>query len=127
MKILYHHRTRATDAQKVHILEMIEAFRELGHPVTVASLVETEGQSENPEREAQESAAKKLVRRIPLASEIIQLAYNIIAIPWLIYSIHRTGADLVYERYSLLNFSGVVAAALTGRPIVLEVNAPLAL
>lgn len=127
MKILYHHRTRATDAQKVHILEMVEAFRELGHPVTVASLVETERRSANPEREAQEPSSKKFVRRVPLASEVIQLAYNLIGIPWLVYRIYRTGADLVYERYSLLNFSGVVAAALTGRKIVLEVNAPLAL
>jgi glycosyltransferase involved in cell wall biosynthesis len=127
MKILYHHRTRATDAQKVHILEMIEAFRQLGHQVAIASLVETEHESHNPEKDAETSAWKKLLLRVPLASEIAQLGYNVIALPWLLYKIRSTGAELVYERYSLFNFSGVLAAALSGRPIVLEVNSPLAL
>lgn len=127
MRILYHHRTRATDAQKIHILEMIAAFREIGHEVTIASLVETEKRSSDPEREARDSPLRSVVRHFPLASELVQLGYNLFAVPWLTYKIHRSGAELIYERYSLLNFSGVLAAALTGKPIVLEVNSPLAL
>ena len=38
MKILYHHRTRAEDAQGVHIQEMINAFKKLGHQVEAVSL-----------------------------------------------------------------------------------------
>jgi len=127
MKILYHHRTRATDAQKVHILEMIEAFRSIGHEVTVASLVETQNKPQDPEREARDATWKVLVRKIPFAYELVQLGYNLIGIPWLLYRIRRTGVDLVYERYALLNFSAVCAAWLAGKPVVLEVNSPLAL
>jgi len=127
MRILYHHRTRATDAQKVHILEMITAFRDSGHHVSVASLVKTEHKQVEPEQEAREAPWKRLMRKIPLAYELVQLAYNLFGIPWLLYKIHRTRADFVYERYSLLNASGVIAARLTGKPIVLEVNSPLAL
>jgi glycosyltransferase involved in cell wall biosynthesis len=127
MKILYHHRTRATDAQKVHILEMVAAFREIGHEVTIASLVETENRAPEPEREAKDSPLKKLFQRIPFSSELIQLGYNLFAIPWLCSKIRRSGADFIYERYSLLNFSGVAAAAIMRKPLVLEVNSPLAL
>jgi glycosyltransferase involved in cell wall biosynthesis len=127
VKILYHHRTRATDAQKVHILEMVAAFRELGHEVTIASLVETENRTKEPEKEAKESGLKRLFRRIPFSSELVQLGYNLFAIPWLCSKIRSSGADFIYERYSLLNFSGVAAAALMRKPIVVEVNSPLAL
>ena len=127
MRILYHHRTRATDAQKIHILEMVGAFRELGHEVTIASLVETENQAEAPEKEAKESGLKTLFRRMPFSSELLQIGYNLFAIPWLLLKIHRSRPDFIYERYSLLNFSGVVCAAIAGLPIVVEVNSPLAL
>src|SRR5579862_10010420 len=105
MKILYHHRTRATDAQKVHILEMVGAFRELGHEVTVASLVETENQSSEPDRDARGSRWKSLLRRIPFSMEVVQLGYNLFAIPWLLSKIRSSRPDFIYERYSLLNFS----------------------
>jgi len=35
MRILYHHRIRSKDGQYVHIEEMIEALRALGHEVIV--------------------------------------------------------------------------------------------
>ncbi|HLH42979.1 MAG TPA: glycosyltransferase family 4 protein [Bryobacteraceae bacterium] len=127
VRILYHHRTRATDAQKVHILEMISAFRGLGHEVAVASLVETENRASEPEREAKESGLKKLLRAIPFSFELVQLGYNLFAIPWLWAKIRRCRPDFIYERYSLFNFSGVAAAALAGKPVVIEVNSPLAL
>ena len=43
MKILYHHRTRAEDAQGIHIREMVNAFRELGHQVEVVGMISPEG------------------------------------------------------------------------------------
>ena len=42
MKILYHHRTRAEDAQGIHINEMVKAFRDLGHEVEIVALVESD-------------------------------------------------------------------------------------
>ena len=42
MRVLYHHRTQAEDAQGVHISEIVRAFRELGHEVKMASLADDE-------------------------------------------------------------------------------------
>jgi glycosyltransferase involved in cell wall biosynthesis len=125
MRILYHHRTRGTDAQRVHILEIVNAFRELGHTVEMAALVETEQQ--NAEREATEAPWKAAVRRIPFAYEIVQLGYNVLGLPWLLVKLLTGRISFVYERYSLFCFCGVLAARLTRTPIVLEVNSPFAL
>lgn len=127
MKILYHHRTRATDAQRVHIREIIHAFRQLGHQVEQAALADAEKPQSDAKREAHDGTLKTIIRRIPFSSEIVQLAYNFFALPWLMWRIYWGNFDFVYERYSLFTFAGVVAARLTGRPLVLEVNSPLAL
>jgi glycosyltransferase involved in cell wall biosynthesis len=127
MRILYHHRTRATDAQRVHIREIIHAFRGLGHPVEQAALADAEKTQVDARREAGEGMLKQIIRRIPFSSEIVQLAYNVFALPWLVWKIHAGNIDFVYERYALFTFAGVAAAKLTGRPLVLEVNSPLAL
>ena len=127
MNILYHHRTRATDAQRVHILEIVNALRGLGHRVTIASLVDTEARPGHAADEAGEASWKKLVRRIPYGYELAQLGYNFAALPWLLWKIRRERIDFIYERYSLFNACGVLAARLSRRPIVLEVNSPLAL
>ena len=37
MRILYHHRTASKDGQAVHIEEMIEALRSLGHEVRIVA------------------------------------------------------------------------------------------
>ena len=127
MRILYHHRTRATDAQRVHIREMVGAFRSLGHEVEIASLVDTEAGQGDAAGEAKEAGWKKLARRLPLVSELVQLGYNLAGLPMLVWKMHRWDPDLVYERYSLFNFSGVLAGRLCGKPVMLEVNSPLAL
>jgi len=41
MKILYHHRTASKDGQAVHIEEMIDAMRKLGHQVRVVALAQS--------------------------------------------------------------------------------------
>ncbi len=126
MKIVYHHRTRATDAQRVHILEIVHAFRAHGHSVRIASLVDTERRWEDASHEAKESWWKSLALKLPFAYECLQLGYNIFALPWLIRILNSEAADFVYDRYSLFNFAAVCAARLTRRPIVLEVNSPFA-
>ncbi len=127
MRILYHHRTRATDAQRVHILEIISAFRELGHEVRESALVQAETTSHEPEQEAAESGWKQLARKIPFAYDLAQFGYNFVALPMLLRAIWKFKPAFVYERYALANFAGVLAARLTGIPIVLEVNSPFAL
>ena len=127
MKIIYHHRTRATDAQRVHILEIVNAFRNLGHQVTIVGLADAEAVRVDATREAKESGWKKLLRRVPFAYEAAQLGYNLLALPWLWWKVNRLGADFIYERYSLFSLAGVLAARLSGRPLLLEVNSPFAL
>lgn len=123
MKIVYHHRTRATDAQRVHILEMIHAFRSLGHEVTVASLVDVEG-PQDASKEAAEAPWRKIARKVPYAYEAIQLGYNLLGIPLLLSKVVSWNPDFLYERYSLFNFSGVLVAQITRKPLILEVNSP---
>ena len=126
-RIIYHHRTRSTDAQRIHIQEMIRAFEELGHEVETVSLVPTNAGQDDARRDAGDAAWKKPVRRIPFAYEIVQLGYNLVGIPMLLRRIFKKNVDFIYERYSLFNFAGVVVARLCEKPIILEVNSPFAL
>lgn len=126
MTILYHHRTRAADAQGVHIAEMIAAFRSLGHSVHVAAL------AGEPSRLPQSQKVVKplwqrLAQRVPGLYLVLQLGYNAIGFWLLSGQIRRYRPQLIYERYSLYSFAGVLAARLFRVPIVLEVNSPLAL
>lgn len=125
MRVLYHHRTRGTDAQRVHIREMVNAFRESGHAVRMVEVASTE--TRDAVREATEASWKTSVRHIPFAYDAVQLAYNLLGLPMLIWRILADRIDFVYERYSLYCFCGVLAARFTRRPIVLEVNSPFAL
>ncbi len=115
MNIVYHHRTRSTDAQ------------ELGHQVEVVSLVPLDAGQNNAERDAGEALWKKLARRIPYAYEAAQLGYNLVGVPMLLSRTLRSNVDFLYDRYSLFNFAGVITAKLLGIPLVLEVNSPFAL
>lgn len=127
MRIIYHHRTRSTDAQRIHIREIANAFSELGHDVEIVSLVPTEAEAQNAARDAGEPVWQKTVRRVPFAYELVQLGYNAIGIPMLLWRVMQSKAAFIYERYSLFNFTGAVVAKLTGRPLILEVNSPFAL
>lgn len=60
-------------------------------------------------------------------TEVLALGYNLVGLPLILWKLQRSRAKLLYERYSLMNFSGVLAGRLTACPVVLEVNSPLAL
>jgi len=127
VKIVYHHRTRSTDAQRIHILEIVKAFQELGHEVEIVSLVPIDAGLDDAKRDAEDAPWKNLVRRIPFAYEIVQLGYNAVGLPMLLRAIRRTKADFIYERYSLFSFTGALVARICGKPLILEVNSPFAL
>lgn len=127
MRVLYHHRTRATDAQRIHILEIIRAFRALGHEVAEAAVVSVESAPGDPERDASEAGWKRLARRIPFAYDLAQLAYNLPAVFLILRTARFRQPDLIYERYALFNFAGLIAARVLRAPLVLEVNSPFAL
>jgi len=126
MRILYHHRTRAADAQGVHIAEMIRAFEELGHEVEMAALVTSPQSSETKAVEVDKPLWQRVVQGIPFFYELLQLGYNLIGLWIIVKAIRRFRPDFIYERYSLFNFAGILAARWYGIPLVLEVNSPLA-
>lgn len=131
MRILYHHRTRAGDAQGVHIAEMQRAFRQRGHEVEEVSLVPAGATvSADGAAASRRSAgrwADAAMRRAPrLARELLELGYNAVAYRRLAGAIRRSRPDLLYERYAAFTFAGVLAARRHRVPVVLEVNSPLA-
>lgn len=132
MKILYHHRTRAGDAQGIHIAEIQRAFRLRGHDVREVALVEAgaEAKADESGGEARGLAglASRMAARLPLpAREAMELAYNAVAYRRLSRTIRELRPDFVYERYAANTFAGLAAARRHGVPFVLEVNSPLAL
>jgi glycosyltransferase involved in cell wall biosynthesis len=106
---------------------MIRAFRSLGHEVREISIVSSETKLENAQRDAEEAQWKTLVRKLPGAYDLVQIAYNLYGFPALVKAIFSWKPDFLYERYSLWNFAGVLAARLFRKPITVEVNSPFAL
>lgn len=124
MKILYHHRTRAGDAQGVHIQEIIRAFRAQGHEVHVAAVT---GQAETSQHSVAHPRADRDAPSLPVwLYEILSLAYNLYGYVMLRRKARAFEPDLLYERYSLNTFCGVWLARRLRIPMILEVNAPLA-
>jgi glycosyltransferase involved in cell wall biosynthesis len=126
--ILYHHRTRELDGQRVHIREVQDALRRLGHDVIeVAPL---------PAREAAGSAETPTLRRRIFnraarlarggAYEALEWAYNGPGFVALARAVGRHRPDFIYERYALNTVAGAMAARRFGLPLLLEVNSPLA-
>jgi len=123
MRIIYHHRTQAEDAQGVHIHEMVKAFRELGHEVEIVALVQRESETAKP---THAQKWKGLADFAPAwLYEILSLTYNLVGYRKLARAIKRQRPDLIYERYALNTFCGIWASRRFGIPLVLEVNAPL--
>ncbi|MEW5767418.1 MAG: glycosyltransferase family 4 protein [bacterium] len=123
MRILYHHRTQAEDAQGIHINELIKAWRKLGHEVELVALAQRGDDLEKTKGKRWEYVASFSPR---LIYELLELAYNLVGYFRLVKAGRRFRPDFLYERYSLYNFSGILAARFLGIPLILEVNSPLA-
>lgn len=130
MRVLYHHRTLAEDAQGVHIEEIVRALGACGHTVREVSLVARgggDGSAGIAKDEPRRGGLWKLVARLakgPLY-EILEYAYNLPAERRLRSEIRAFRPHLVYERYALSTVAGIRAARAEGVPHCLEVNAPL--
>lgn len=123
MKILYHHRTLADGAEGIHIAEMVNAFRQLGHEVRlIGPGVKKEGAVEV------RSDRLKWVKKVFKGPfyELIELAYNLVGYKTVMKTIKEFQPDFLYDRYITYNYSVVAAANRTNLPVFLEVNAPLA-
>lgn len=122
MKILYHHRTRSKDGQYVHIEEMIEALRSLGHEVIVVA----PAMAEKTKFGDDGGAVAWLKRHMPrFIYELMELAYSLVAYRRLARAVREHEPDCLYERYNLLQPAGVWIKRRYHLPLLLEVNAPL--
>ena len=124
MRILYHHRTASRDGQSTHIEQMIRALRALGHEVTVAA----PGVEDSSQSGGSPGWAGRLKRTLPKpVYEIMELAYSVVAYRRLKHAIRAFQPVGIYERYSLFLVAGIWARTRFGLPLVLEVNAPVAI
>ena len=124
MKILYHHRTASRDGQSTHINEMIAGLRAEGHDVRVSSPL-VGGQSQSG---GSPGWVGQLKARMPRQIyELAEFAYSVLAYRRLCAAIRQDMPDGLYERYNLYLLAGVWAKKRFGLPLILEVNAPMAL
>jgi glycosyltransferase involved in cell wall biosynthesis len=122
LKILYHHRIASRDGQAVHMDELIAALRMLGHDVIVVGPARTArlafGDGDDP--------VAFLKRALPrLLYEVLEFAYNLVALWRLWGALRRHRPDAVYERYNLFFLAGPLLCRLHAFPLLLEVNAPI--
>lgn len=118
MDILYHHRTLADGAEGIHIHEMVEAFRALGHRVLMHALADPEAPGQG-----RQGLLASVRRRLPRA--FFEYAAATLNVPEYVQVRRRlrlSGARVLYKRHALLDVGAVLAAKRAGIPVVLEVN-----
>jgi glycosyltransferase involved in cell wall biosynthesis len=116
VKILYQHRTLADGAEGVHIREMVDAFRGLGHDVSIRTVA---GAARAPA-----PFVVWVKRRLPAAAfELAAILCNVADYWKTARALRRHRPDLVYKRHALHDFGVVLAAKRHGVPVVVEVNA----
>lgn len=140
LNILYTHRTRGAGAEGVHIMGMVEAFRDLGHRVEMDCLkgcdpFDRNGDPEEalgnktsvPKPKGGGSWARAAYRLVADHSPqfvfgLAELLYNMPLFWRLNKALRRRRPDFVYERYALGNFASAVLCKRLGIPLVVEVN-----
>ena len=121
-KIIYHHRTLGDGAEGIHILEMINAFRSLGHTVDIAGPT-----GEPAVSNKKNTLGKWFKNQLPQISfELLEIGYSFYCFINLCFMIRKIKPDFIYDRYITFNVGVIWAGRLCGVPVVLEVNAPLA-
>jgi glycosyltransferase involved in cell wall biosynthesis len=127
LKVLYHHRIAASDGMRVHVEELVGAFRELGHEVLVVGPGAPEGKVAGGEPGRLEKLVDLARKLLPGAvAEALELGYNAIAYRRLSQAVRSFKPDVIYERYNLYLLAGRAVAKKTKLPLILEINSPLA-
>ncbi|MEE9344136.1 MAG: glycosyltransferase family 4 protein [Methylococcales bacterium] len=122
MKILYHHRIASKDGQFVHVEELTEALKRLGHEIIFVGPQVVD----NSEFGAEGGMIPLLKKFIPgFAYELMEFGYALLAWFKLWRAVKTHQPDCLYERYSLYMPAGVWIKRLYKLPMILEVNAPL--
>jgi len=117
--LIYHHRTLADGGEGIHIREMIQAFRDLKCEVNVIAVA-------NTKKGIKSKNFVKIIKKLPrFVYEIAELSYNFLSYIKIRKCIKAKRPRFIYERYSLYNIAGVLAASRFKIPLILEVNSPL--
>lgn len=121
MKILYHHRIRSKDGQYVHIEELTNALKLLGHEIIMVGppIEEEEFGSDS----GYVAILKKYVPKF--LYELLEYAYSFRDYIRLLKAYKKHKPDCMYERYNLFFHSGVWLRRKYRIPMLLEINAPL--
>ena len=134
MHILYHHRTAGDRVEYVHIMGMVNAFREMGHTVEISSppgcdpersRPASPGQNRpKPRQSALRARLKRFARFAPnVIFELAELLYNVISFADCIMRRLRNGKpDMIYERTTSNSIAPTFLARHWNIPIVQEVN-----
>ena len=124
MRILYSHRTRSADGQRVHIDALTAALARQGHDVLIVGPegARRPGERVRPLGPGRGGAPDVLPR---LLHEGAEVAYGALAASRLIAAGQSFRPDVLYERYNLYHHAGQAARRVLGVPWMLEVNAPL--
>ncbi|CAB1057292.1 hypothetical protein D1BOALGB6SA_2031 [Olavius sp. associated proteobacterium Delta 1] len=126
MNILYHHRTQGQGVEQVHILNIVQSLRKMGHRVDIVSppgvIIEPENHSKY-EVQNSNSRWKKISRSMPeFFFELLEIFYNL----WAFFKIRKKLTtrrfDLIFERYHFLGFAGKLAAKFQNVKFFVEVN-----
>jgi len=116
MRILYHHRTRSRDGQRVHIDGLIGALRRAGHDVDIVG--------PPPKREPVGGEQTPGSPRRSFVRELTELAYNAVEHVQLMRAAARFRPDALYSRHALFVLAPGWVARRLRLPLVVEVNAP---
>lgn len=122
MRILYHHRLASKDGQYVHVEELTNALKKLGHEIlfVAPSAVEEE------EFGGESTLIRILKSKLPRAIyEIAEFCYSFSVYRKLARAVKDFKPAVIYERYNLFLPAGIWIKKRFKIPLILEVNAPL--
>ena len=119
MRILYHHRTRSRDGQRVHIDGLIDALRAGGHEVREV------GPAPPDEDDPQRAGGRARAWLRP-GRELAEWGYNWWELRQLEQAAKHFQPDVLYSRHALFTCSPRWVSKRLGVPWIVEVNAPLA-
>lgn len=133
MKVLYHHRTRASGAEGVHIQGIQGALRKLGYEIVDISLFHVRPESEeqqdvNAPRSIKQHILNAIASFLPnVLFKILEILYNcrtfIVGRRVLSDLMAKTDRpELIYERYAYFSFAIAFLSRKYRLPLVLEVN-----
>lgn len=126
MRILYMHRSLGDGGEGVHIRAMLRAFRARGHEVMV--LAPGGDTIVDPGEVSSRTLASSVLSRMPAAMvELGEIVYGVGDGVRARRAAREFRPDLVYARHAAYTAAPLAAARTSGAPLLLEVNAPLAL